>query len=123
MVWMKPCSIIIELFPVGFYLPNYFDGLSTSVYLIKYPYQVSFHSTVRSKLLTKRPVCKQYYEKLYNNIYNNDMCIDNGECRSCTRGADGVIVNTTIIQSIIYEMMIKRKTCIKQHPLYQPTSP
>ena len=115
MKWVKPSSIIIEIFPVGFCIPNYFDGLSSVVNIIKYPHQVSFHDAVKHKLLHVRPICKQYYEKLFNNTYNTVNCIDNSgcrSCRSCTRGADGIIVKTTIIQSIVYYMIIQRKICM-----------
>lgn len=38
--WMKPCSIVIEVFPWAFYIPNYFGSLAKSAGLLYYSIQV-----------------------------------------------------------------------------------
>lgn len=46
-------------------------------------------------------------------------CMPNQQCRACSRMTN-VIVNTTLLQELFEEALVKRSTCIAKHPLYSP---
>ncbi len=151
--FMKPCSVIIEIFPNGFYIPNYFNSLAIKVGLLHYSWQESFENTIRKKLFQEREYCRSIIHDLRNGIYRshhpkrhksedqtqsstveNPMnqqgddkqllaCFEDGMCRSCTREADGIIINHKILGEVILKAAQERADCILQHPYYADTAP
>ena len=221
---MKPCSVVLETFPAGYYVPGYFDALASSAGLIREVWYSSYENTVFNNLLRERPHCWRplaelrrridvmeskaekgnhvveadvnstintlsalpnrnnnkrrlgrdntlYYtvEKLNNRVisdstllnatdyslakeHNHDSlhrsdihsryrilrtttpppfnpeeeakkeadpyywCLEDNLCRSCARGADGVVVNIKYLKSVIEGALKKRNKCLRQHP-------
>lgn len=64
--FMKPCSVVIEIFPNGFYIPNYFRSLAMKAGLLHYSWQESVENTIRTKSFQERSYCKDIITDLYH---------------------------------------------------------
>lgn len=129
--WLKPCSILVEVFPYGYYLPYYFGPLAEKVGVLHNEWEASEDETSRKELLFERPHCARKFKgirKKYNNQFkrtNNtetekistysDLCLEDDLCRSCARGADGLVVNMEKLMSNMRGLLVKREKCIVQH--------
>jgi Glycosyltransferase 61 len=131
--WLKPCSILVEVFPYGYYLPHYFGPLAEKVGIIHDEWEASEGETLRKKLLLERPHCAKKFKGIrlkYDNQFkrtNNteiekittysNFCLEDDLCRSCARGADGLIINLEKLKKNLHELLLKREKCIIGHDL------
>jgi hypothetical protein len=61
--WMKPCSVLIEVFPWAFFIPDYFGNLAKTAGVLHYPIQVKRNATVCTKLFAKHSNCPAVLQK------------------------------------------------------------
>ena len=119
--WMKPCSIVLEVSPWGYYVPHYFQKLARRSGLLHYPWQVDFKDTGLKNLYRNRPECAVKFasvnrQGLKNKTIVNKECFGDDLCRSCTQNVDGVWVDIKFLKEIILKMSIERRACIESHP-------
>ena len=119
--WMKPCSIVLEISPWGYYVPHYYFKLSKRSGLLHYAWQVQRKDTGMNKLFINRPECgpkMNYIETLANKNISivNQECLKDIVCRSCAKNIDGVVLNANALRARILSAMEDRKTCIRNHP-------
>lgn len=138
LIFMKPCSVVIELFPFGFDFSDYFGSLAKKSGILHYYWQEPFNRTVHRKNYKIRPYCNEvmnsYLQGEYVNnslipssqvmnesmiaMYSNVNCIATRNCRFCSREADGVYVNIPKFIEVLSRAIIDRQHCIRTHPLY-----
>ena len=57
-----------------------------------------------------------------NNNQRNDKqlseCLQNGQCRSCAREADGVLIQQSTLYSVLVQAVQDRANCTEEHPYY-----
>ena len=133
--FMKPCSIVIEVFPYGFYIPDDFGSLALKVGLLHYSWQEASENTIRTHDFQERKYCKDVLKRFFdpmksnkfvnqqsNNNQRNDKqlseCLQNGQCRSCAREADGVLIQQSTLYSVLVQAVQDRANCTEEHPYY-----
>lgn len=92
--WMRPCSIVMEVSPWGYYVPHYFQKLSRRVGLLHYSWQVQLKDTKTKELFRNRPECARKFHEISisgmnNATHVNKMCFNDQLCRSCAMAVDG----------------------------------
>ena len=137
MAWLKPCSIVFEVFPYGYYIPTYFGPLASKIGLIHYTLESTLYDTIITNLLLERPHCHKRMSRLQNTVKNqikeidkeagvenisiisplsySNLCFEDDLCRSCSRGADGVRVNISLLDKLLSKLLIDRAECILNH--------
>jgi hypothetical protein len=144
--FMKPCSVIIEVFPHGFYIPYYFKSLAEKVGLLHYSWQESFENTIRIQSYQEREHCQAIIHDLQNGKFHmkhplpvghihqnatvgdpmdedgNDpqlyACFKDSLCRSCVREADGMIIDHITLNTVLNQAANDRIKCMQEHPYY-----
>lgn len=139
--FMKPCSIVIEIFPFSFDVSGYFQGLAKSAGLLHYYWLESYQHTIQIEHYKLKPNCKTMIQHLIHgkysiimkqnysmNINHDDAiyadeitikhCVENGECRSCTRDVDAVLIDTFKLNKILKQAIEDRRHCILTNPYY-----
>ena len=84
--------------------------------------QVGYRETHFNYLLKARPECQFAIKSLLMRSDSANMssinrdCFNSSVCRSCTKSADGIVINPKKIQEIIYQALIDRNKCIINNP-------
>jgi hypothetical protein len=127
--WLRPCSIVLEVFPYGYYIPNYFGTLAEKSGSIYFSWESSLKNTKQKLLLLERPHCQKIFDTLEKKVLDqnrdrntttvrirySDLCFEDDLCRSCSRGAEGVTVDIPYLQNILPHLLEKRIKCISEH--------
>ena len=125
---MKPCSIVLEVSPWGYYVPHYFQKLAKRTGLLHYPWQVDFKNTGSKKLYRNRPECAGKFkvmnkQGLKNLTIINKECFGDQLCRSCAQNVDGIFVDIDYLQELLILATRERRSCIKNHPFLNTEKP
>ena len=129
--WMRPCSVVLEVFPYGYYLPGYFGGLAAAAGLVYRAWHAGSAATVTTALVRDKPHCLRAFAEVNALVQNQhqqqrqptvaaeayaEQCFRHVTCRACARGADGVVVDPDFLQTALHELIAQRNQCIRQHP-------
>ena len=117
--WMKPCSVVVEISPWGYFVPHYFQKLAKRSGILHYPWQVGFKETGTKELYRNRPECARTFRSmnaLANHSQVNKECFGDQVCRSCALEVDGVVIDYEDVQHLINKGMADRERCIQSHP-------
>jgi hypothetical protein len=134
LVFMKPCSVVIEAMPWLYNVPSYYTQFSKSSDILHYSWEEGPETSVFNPGLLYNfeiGVCerimRQYRRYYASGKYTaeelDDMCyFDGGKgtgvCRSCARQVEGLIFSLNKLQETL-ELAIKdRAKCIRNHPFY-----
>jgi YHS domain-containing protein len=140
--FMKPCSIVLEVFPFAYHYPKYYGNLAIASGLIRYDWQEYFNNTIFNDHFTQdsAPNCMEILGtvifkamKQYGDNINDPsvmkgislMCYFARGCHSCFRSSDSYALGVTItIKTLIKHLEIalnERKKCIAANPFYNPS--
>ena len=122
--WMRPCSVVFEAFPYGYYLPGYFGGLAAAAGLVYRAWHAGPAATVTTALLRNKPHCRRAFAEVEALAESRtegagayaERCFRHVRCRACARGADGVVVDPDVWHKMLPELLAQREQCIRQHP-------
>jgi hypothetical protein len=140
--FMRPCSIVVEVFPHGFYIPDYFGSLAKQSGVLHYSWQESFENTLRHKGFKENPICKEIVMDLLKGKVNGQTatkkdvvssvelplngadelsaaCFQDMNCRPCTREADGVTIDVNKLKMVLDKAVLDREECIRNSPYYR----
>ncbi len=144
-IFMKPCSVVIEIMPWLYDVPSAFDQFTRSSDIIHYTWQEEpYHtfgyvndgtSTIPSKPLNDKDtgsphskICRDYrekYELMYASHKYNASDLANhcyqdggGTCRSCARNIEGLIITEEKLSNYLTLARMARQECILEHPFY-----
>lgn len=149
LAWLKPCSIVLEVFSWAFYDPCYV-GLCNSVGLVHHWWQEPKKHTVQTyskigaitvcnsqvedtatriaadwdKYKTRQPdrlIPSSGNQSLFDSFVTEE-CMRDGDCRTCCRGALEVTVSIPYMKHILKQAIVDRHKCIASHPFYSDTS-
>ena len=82
---------------------------------------MSDNQTSHKKLFKARPICQSIYKKYATSrdhrteTSKTKACNADFDCRSCARGADGMIVDIHLLINIMNKALIQRDQCLKDH--------
>ena len=117
--FMRPCSIVIELFPRLFFIPHYFGSLAERAGLLHYPIQAAgngthYHGSVQ-------PCCKKAFLDVahLDTEVANAVCFQNSVCRSCARGVDYIEIDPTQLNRLLDQALAERSRCIQESIYYR----
>lgn len=140
--FMKPCSIVIEVYPRGFYIPYYFGGLAKQSGLLHYSWNANSSHTIRKQSFIDRPFCKDLLDEMIEGKSKpktsyfqqkkpkkDDLsgmtleqrvqrCSGESKCRMCAREADGVFVDVDQLKEVLAHAIHDRQACIANNPYY-----
>lgn len=148
LAWLKPCSIVLEVFSWAFYDACYV-GLCAAVGLIHFQWQEpEAHTVQTNSLIGAITVCKSQVKDTASRIAKNwnqyqsrqpsrlipssgnqslfdsfvtEECMRDGDCRTCSRGALEVTVSIPYLTNILKQALVDRQTCVSTHPFYTDT--
>jgi hypothetical protein len=150
LAWLKPCSIVLEVFSWAFYDPCYVC-LCNAIGLINIQWQEpESHTIPTTSQIGAITVCKNQVKDTAKRIASNwnshyqsrqpgriipssgnqslfdsfvtEECMSDGDCRTCCRGALEVTVSISYLTSILKQALVDRYTCIASHPFYNDLS-
>lgn len=147
-IFMKPCSIMIEVFPWLYNLHSNFELFSSSAGILHYSWEEipsNVVSTSNSYQDSKQSTpskhhrrleaqgahyakCDKYREKYlalyesgkYSFVQLDDMCHQDGDgdCRACARDVEGLIFDLDNLRKVLSYAVKDRQKCIAHHPFY-----
>jgi hypothetical protein len=136
--FMKPCSIVIEVFPFGYYFPNYFGYLARRSGLLHYEWPASkeeteFHDDKQClnilhdvSVSAKQSVSNDTSSYSYL-VRVGDLCRQMHLCQMCYRKihrfAKHVKINTKLLGDKMSSALLDRQRCIDKNPLYHINQP
>ena len=116
--FMKPCSVLIEIFPFAFRVQMY-EVLARNVDVGYFTWGETEHNCVYKT--SSYSYCKQLLHSL---IPNGDVsqsaqrCTNNFMCRGCYRDAIKIRVNKTMVYENVQKAINHHKQCVASHPYY-----
>ena len=120
--FMKPCSVLIEVFPFAFYT-DYFENLAKSVDLIYMSLKLQKHSSVLPE--DKYAYCMHQLLLVKEKYNMSDFNVATGctkyekECRRCFRGVTGSTINIVVFKETLKKAIDLHIACKLQHIFYQ----
>jgi hypothetical protein len=130
-VFMKPCSVLIEVMPWLYNVPSYFGRFSTSADLLHYTWEETPENSISNPglynpfdILKCNEFKLRYYSLHQSGHYSSadldDLCYHDGrgKCRSCFRQVEGLVVNVKKLRHYLTVAVKERQKCILQHPFY-----
>lgn len=127
--FMKPCSILLEIFPTLFYIPQYFEDLARSAGVLYASIQVNANSSHYKDLAFQS--CKHVFSTyMYtgnkftsgNEASLNEKCFNDPSCRSCARGVDSITVDVQQLNAVLDKALDSRAICIRDSLYYKAIS-
>ena len=115
-IWMKPCSVVIETFPWGYVLPQYFGNLAADSGKLYFP-MCSVESCSDSRLARKRKSTRCF--EVLNTSSANGKCheIMNDEYlhgnRLFFKGANYHLHHESVITAV-QQALVARESCLKR---------
>jgi hypothetical protein len=123
-VFMRPCSVSIEVVPFGYGLPPnnlFFAAAAKSVDVFHYTWIAEQHNTflnVGARLGGGKD-CRPRYNKLPSDVYEGFFaCYNDKYCKACSKMTK-IIVNTTRFSDVMRRALVDRDECIRNHPFYK----
>jgi hypothetical protein len=135
-IFMKPCSVVIEIFPWLLHDYRFFASLGKSVDILHYDWMESPENTKRLDRENYSKHCQNYvnhFEKLTNTTkhfqdYTGDFyahesltsrCMRDSACHDCMKKIQGLDVDLPKLQKVLSIALEDRRKCISEHPFYQ----
>lgn len=131
--FMKPCSVVIEVFPWLYHDWRLISSLAESAGLLHFYWMEGPERTkrdFRAKELKNCPEQIKHYLGLQNHtkylsiqdMYASDSlsskCMQNSVCHTCTKQLGKITINLEKLKKIFLKSLAKRKECVASHPLY-----
>lgn len=135
LIFMKPCSIVIEIFPWLFHDYKLFGRMAESADVIHYYWMESPENTMRPSVEHNRNCADllkhfhhvqntstHYRDYELTDIYAPDSlssrCMRNPVCHDCTKHIKGLKINIEKLKDVLNQSLEKRNKCIAGHPFY-----
>jgi hypothetical protein len=132
---MKPCSIVIEIFPWVYHSPEFYGGLARRAGLIYYEWQVSYRDTELYLDVKSEQKCKKVFEEVIqisdydvnSNLLSqkdsdraNAACFKVENCRMCAQywAIKGLNISINQLNATINQAIMDRTRCISENPFY-----
>jgi hypothetical protein len=144
-IFMKPCSIVIEVFPWLFTAFAFFNPFFRGSEKLHYSWMVDYNQTQRFHDDREPSYCPAvvrhyfslqrvfqrlnptYYNQLHHNMsyfYSSHSlsarCLKDWRCEKCTRTVLGVNISVEILAEKLQQALIDRQKCIAQNEFYNP---
>ena len=134
-VFMRPCSVVVEILPHGYRGPGgdhlmslggYFGSLARSLDIIFLQYMESKSNSILERSARtggglfsgNRRSCTQFYDQLpHDKDLASQTCMKSKYCRACARQAN-MVINTTSLLELVEKGFKLRSTCRMIHPAY-----
>lgn len=118
MAFMRPCSVVIELFPALFFIPGYFGSLAQRAGLLHFPVQVE--SNASHFLGPLEPRCKQAFLEAGEKVKGDASaeCFQDAVCRRCARGVDLIEIDPARLGLLLERALLERARCLADSPYY-----
>jgi hypothetical protein len=140
-VFMKPCSVVIEILPWLYHGKKFFHRFANSSDVLHYEWMESPENSIRhnpsSATKVENDQCsdvmKEYFEEYSRNstyrqldnqedYYSEDSlnhrCSLNAHCFSCARSLYGFNASTSKLETLLLKGNAERLACLKTHPYY-----
>jgi len=139
-VFMRPCSVVIEVFPWVYHSPEYYTGLAKRAGLIYFEWQEHYHHTDLFTDSLSEVRCKEVFNQVVRiskyNIHGGDTltqadsdranhaCFSVENCRMCAQyyAIKGVTVSQDRLSTILQQAVSLRQRCIAENPLYNSSA-
>ena len=117
MAFMRPCSVIIELFPALFFIPGYFGSLAQRAGLLHFPMQAAANA---SHFLTPlRRECKQAFLRAGQSQGDASAeCFQDAVCRRCARSVDLIEIDFERLGLLLDKALEARSRCLADSLYY-----
>lgn len=126
LIFMKPCSIVIEFLPFLYNRGSYFERLAVSSDIIHLSTMQTPDQTIRKQhYWFPWSKCYKYLVK-YSNMKEYDAeeialeCSSDDVCRHCARDAKYINIDLNILGKLLQEGIQRRRKCLLEHPIYSP---
>ena len=129
-VFMKPCSVVIEILPFGFVGPGkehllklggYFGALARSSDLIFLHYMESKSNSIlkdSARFPGNGKMCRDVYPPITDDMdVASNECMETIFCRSCVKQSN-LYVNRTVLRRLVVEGLRSREKCRMTHPAF-----
>jgi hypothetical protein len=145
--FMKPCSIMIEVFPWLFNSFAFYRPWHRGVNLIHHSWMEKYENTTRFKDENEPAYCPavvrhyynvqkmyskvdpRFYDQLHNNMsyfYNpasfSTRCMKDPRCEKCTRTVKGLSISLDTLKDRLEKALEERKQCILENEFYHPSN-
>jgi hypothetical protein len=134
-IFMKPCSIVIEIFPWLFHDYRFFASLGKSADILHYYWMESPENTKRLEREKYSKHCQDFvnhFGQLQNTTqhlqdYTGDFyahesltsrCMRDPQCHDCMKKIHGLYVDLPKLQKVLSVALEDRRKCISEHPFY-----
>jgi hypothetical protein len=143
-VFMKPCSVVIEILPWLYHGKRFFHRFAASGDLLHYEWMETPENSIRHPLPSSSSVAevqddscseviKQYLqeysqnstyrqldeqENYYSKDSLNQKCSQDAHCFSCARSLYGLNASTRKLETLLLKGIVARRACLKAHPYY-----
>jgi hypothetical protein len=140
-VFMKPCSVVIEILPWLYHGKKFFHRFANSSDVLHYEWMETPENSIRhnpsSATKVENDQCsdiiKEYFEEYtHNSTYRqlddkedyysedslNHRCSLDANCFSCARSLYGFNASTSKLETLLLKGMAGRQACLKTHPYY-----
>ena len=127
--FLKPCSIVIEIFTWGYRPIEYYQSLASDTSLLYFEYQSQYNQTI-FKSTYNYEMCLKIIQNImkivkFHNIGNrkynrnqleiiNKACYLSDNCRLCMQSdfVDSIYISEVELHGLIENAIIERKRCI-----------
>lgn len=134
-VFMKPCSVLIEVLPWLFHGWKFFHRFTNTTDLLHYEWMEGAENSVRYPQEKEKPECVKLMEDMkaksltpeYSKIPLDDIysvysvvhvCMTDMTCSICSRSIKGIQVSIPKLQEQLQQSITDRFECLKTHPFY-----
>jgi hypothetical protein len=130
MAFMRPCSIVLEIFHWGYNEVDYFKGLAHSAGLIR-EHWVEGYNNVEYLFddAFSSATCRDIINGLHRDGNSHDSswvrqrCMDlEGPCRRCIRDVSKVTISLEPLRRAMDYAMKRRRVCMEKSMYYSPSS-
>ena len=116
--FMKPCSVLLEIFPYAFSI-NMYENLARSVDLG----YISWMEPLQNSIFTqkRKPYCLEQLGRVSEESPMNisRSCFHSAECRRCFRDPEKIILTATIAGTEVRNAIKYVKKCSEHHIFYR----
>lgn len=129
-IFMRPCSVVIEVLPWLYNVPDYFGNLTKHSGVLHYSWLAGFeHSTPDFSVSKYKQECQFYWKKYLRLFHENRTSVEDlseqcyyketPSCRSCFRSVDKIVLPEDVILPLLQRALVDRAECIANHPFYR----
>lgn len=129
-IFMRPCSVVIEVLPWLYNVPNYFGNLTKHSGILHYSWLADpEHSVPDFSIPEYKNDCQQYWKKYLRLHHENRTTVEDlseqcywkekASCRSCFRSVDQIVLPENVVLPLFQRALVERAECIANHPFYR----